>query len=256
MHVKESAILLGAKSTRNARAFEVTLYDASEPDRDGETIDVSTVRARGPIPLQIDHDRSVLATVGTVTGIRAEGKLVRGLLTFAPEGVSEIADQVFRQVAAGVTMAVSISFLGKETRREGRTCWTDVEVIELSFVAVGSSPGARVDRKALEQWLQSSRRSGDDTVLELADDINDGAVLEIADEDATAASRSHLAAQIRAAALAGLQGRGLDVGDPIGDPAARSQVADLMRGAIREAVNDIIRETTASALARARGRVD
>ena len=86
---------------QGARTYGVTLYDATVLDRDGESVDVSKARAQEPLTLQIDHDRSVLRTVGLVRGIHAVGAKLRGTLTFAPEGVSAIADQVARQVQTG-----------------------------------------------------------------------------------------------------------------------------------------------------------
>ena len=249
MQFKQCAVVLGAKSPKNPRSFTVTLYDATELDRDGETIDLSTVRARQPITLQIDHDRSVLKTVGTVGGIRAEGQRLRGVMTFAPEGVSETADQMFRQVGAGVTTTVSIGFIGKHARAaQGHVCWTDVEVFELSLVSVPASPGARVDRKAMERWLATS---GDDVAVEIDDEE---AVLELADEDP--AFRRDLGAQVRAATLAALRARGYGGGDPPIDPATRAHVEGLMRAAVREGLAVVVREAVESSIAKLRGRVD
>lgn len=140
--------------TKADGSFGVTMYDASELDRDGETIDLTNTRAREPVSLQIDHDRSILKTVGRVTNIRTIGQKLRGLLEFAPEGVSAIADQVRRQVESGITRKVSIGFLGSRTRNaDNVVVWRDIEVLELSFVSVPSSAGARVDERALNDWL-------------------------------------------------------------------------------------------------------
>lgn len=154
MLVSKTATLTQVRALGD-RQFNAVLYDASEGlDRDGESVDVTSVTAREPVILQADHSRSVLMSLGLVTGIHARGQKLRGRIEFAPEGVSETADQVYRQVAAGVTSSVSIGFLGTPTRSSGgHTTWKDVELIELSFVSVPSSPGAMVDRKALNAWL-------------------------------------------------------------------------------------------------------
>src|SRR5690349_20226379 len=110
-HIK--TITLREVTARDDRSFGAVLYDAAELDRDGESLAVGDVRVRGPIPLQLDHDRSVLKTVGQIRDVHAVGKKLRGVLAFAPPGVSELADQVLRQVQAGITTTVSIGFMGK-----------------------------------------------------------------------------------------------------------------------------------------------
>lgn len=149
------------------RIYKLTLYDASEPDRDGETMDLLTVTAREPVTLQVDHNRSVLMTVGKVTDIHVEGQRLRGTVTFAPEGVSEVADQIARQVAAGITPSVSVGFIAQDFDHT-TSMYRGVEIIELSFVAVPSSPGARVDGKALTTWL--GRADADDRIIVRDDD--------------------------------------------------------------------------------------
>lgn len=151
--------------------FDATLYDGTVLDRDGEGIDWTGVRAVEPLTAQIDHDHSVLATVGHWTGIHVAGQRLRGTVTFAPAGVSEIADQVRRQVEAGVTSTISIGFRGQpQQARDGHRVWTNVELLEASFVSVPASPGARVDQKALRQWLRRAAADDTDVVLEITDD--------------------------------------------------------------------------------------
>ena len=149
--------------------FSATMYDGSEPDRDDETIDFTGVRVRGAIPAQIDHDHSVLKTVGLWNGVKASGKSLRGVVSFAPPGVSEVADQVRRQVEAGVTTSVSIGFMGTpKMDGSGRCTWTSVEILECSFVSVPASPGAQIDGKALNAWIDAS---ADEPVLDVADEL-------------------------------------------------------------------------------------
>ncbi len=231
---KQSVITL-ERAAGTTRQFAVTLYDSTEPDRDGETIDVRSVRAREPVTLQADHDHSVLKTLGQVRGIHAEGLKLRGLVEFAPPGVSDVADQVFRQVEAGITQTVSIGFMGVAARdTNGRTRWENVELLELSFVSVPSSRGARVDAKAMTRWLGN----GDaDPMLDLADD---GLTLEI-----TAAFAAQLERRrMNPAVLAGL----VDIEPDALRSALRSVVPAVMREHIQEQV--------AAGIRRALGRVD
>ncbi len=248
--------LTGVEQRHDTRVFGVTLYDATELDRDGETIDVASVTAREPLTLQIDHDRSVLKTVGRVTGIHADGLRLRGTLSFAPAGVSEIADQVHRQVRAGVTSTVSDGFLGNPVRTaDGPVVWKGVEVIELSFVSVPSSPGARVDAKALGEWL--GQEPDDGIALELDDD--DGPGLEVTDECAREV-RQFLASCRRRTATAA-ERAGL-VGEPVAHHRGSvydinpREVAAVLADVLRSGVRDVARAAVAEELRRLRGRVD
>jgi hypothetical protein len=272
---KQMSFSIDERSPKDARSFKVTLYDATELDRDGETIHLATVRVREPVTLQVDHDKSVLKTVGWVNGIHVDGMRLRGTLTFAPEGVSEVADQVYRQVDAGVTRTVSVGFLGTAKRApEGHTQWTNVEVVELSFVSIPSSPGARVDQKALERWLASSCRTSQhadgEMVLEIAgSEPADDVVLIVQDDDPVSAMRREIAAAAGtaagAAARAALRARGFAVSDPPGDPSTRHGevfVVDermaqaVIAQTVREVVGSVVRDAAVSAIARLRGRVD
>lgn len=201
---------LGGVAKSSDGEYFATLYDASELDRDGESVGVASVTARESISLQIDHDHSVLRTIGVVTNIRAHGKRLRGRLQFAPEGVSEVADQVRRQVAAGVTGSVSIGFMAEPVKaKEGHIIWRNAELLELSFVSVPSSRGARVDRKALSRWLGSRGSSRLDHVDgdEIIEVVDDGDYIEIIDDEAgdvIEVDELDLAQVVAAATLRGL----------------------------------------------------
>lgn len=226
--------------------FAACLYDATELDRDGEGVDFANLRVREPLTAQVDHDHSVLKTVGQWTGIHVVGRRLRGTMTFAPPGVSDVADQVRRQVEAGVTSTVSIGFLGQpQQAKEGHRVWTNVELLEASFVSVPSSPGARVDAKALRQWLG---RDGGGNLIELPDADDEGPVLDVADDvlrwaQQRAARRGRSAAHL------------IDRDAP---------TFEIDRGALEAAVCEIvprllrdhIRETAQRTLNQMRGRVD
>jgi hypothetical protein len=249
MVLKESPLTIERQMNDEAsRSFLATIYDATVLDRDHETLELARIRAAAKLPLQIDHSKSVLSTVGAVTGVHVSGARVRATLSFAPAGISEVADQVFRQVAAGVTSTLSIGFIGRPTRApEGHTVWTDVEILETSFVSIPSSPGARVDGKALRAWLGK----GDDSepVLELEDEpvrdlIEDEPVIEVDDELAEAARAASARQRINSAQLAGL----VDVD--------RAQVRAIVREVIAAAMPHVVAEAVRAELRRRRGRLD
>lgn len=266
MHLKQCA--LRDIKREGDRSFGVTLYDANTLDRDGETLDTSGVTVSEPLTLQIDHDRSVLKTVGQVTGIRWVGRRLRGVLTFAPEGVSEVADQVYRQVAAGITTTTSIGFRAQPTQApEGHIVWRNVELYELSFVSVPSSPGALVDQRAMAKWIAQMAAEGvqrdlarravedDEPVLEVDDS---DALIEFDDRDFKPALRAAMAEafartrsqRMNAAHLSGLLGE-RDVFD-VDIGALRVALSSVVRSTLREIVND----ATTRELNRIRGRVD
>jgi hypothetical protein len=250
--VLKHSVLTEVERQVDDRTFGVTMYDATELDRDGESVDLGNVRAREPIPLQADHSRSVLMTLGLVRNVRAVGKRLRGVVTFAPEGVSSVADQVHRQVAAGVTNSVSIGFVGRATQApEGHTVWKDVEVVELSFTPVPSSPGARVDERAMKRWLG---QDDGEPFLE----IDDEPVLEVSEELYRFAMVAAAQARSRptAAELAGLAGwRGAHHRDDLIDVDPQL-LAHAIADVAREALADIVRGETERTINRLRGRVD
>ncbi len=247
MHLKQFALRDVERQAGDGRTFAATMYDASAPDRDRESIDVATARARGPIPLQVDHDRSVLKTVGRVSNVHAEGSRLRGTLTFAPEGVSEVADQVFRQVDAGVTTTVSIGFLAAEPPQSqgGIPVWRDIEVIELSFVSVPSSPGARVDGKALKAWLGNAC---DEIVVDIIDSDDE------IDDDVLRTALRELAAEakLNPAKLCGLLGEAREPRYDV-DP---HELGRLIAEVVVEARAKVIADATQAALNKLRGRLD
>ena len=220
------------------RSFTAVLYDASEPDRDGETVDVAGVKAQASLPVQIDHSWSVLDTVGTLRDVFVSGPRLRGTITFAPEGVSETADRVFNMVKAGVTTSLSIGFTGQRARTpQAQTTWSNVELLEVSFVSIPSSRNARVDQKALSTWLR-----GREDMLELDDeevlDVQGFSADELARLSGHVARRRH--------------------SEPF-EPLIDVQPEEI-RAAIARVVPELIRQelapVVAAAFRRARGRID
>lgn len=224
-------------------------------DRDGDVLDpeglVKEPYAANPVVLfghrhdQLPVGATTALDVESGRGIRARFRWLKG---------DEFADRVRNAFDQGVLRAASVGFIPREFAPlpGGRglhiSKW---ELIEWSLVCVPANPEAVRTLKSLGLWS-----AAEDVVLELAETSDEG-VLEIApeDDDITAVRR-HLAAQIRTATLAAMRARGVDGGDPLGDPAAKAHVQGLMRSAIRDSVGEIIREAAASAVARVRGRVE
>jgi hypothetical protein len=72
---------------------------------------------------------------------------------FAPEGVSELADEYCALAKAGVINAVSVGFisLAREPLREGGWRFASWELLELSLVSVPANPNALVIERSLGQ---------------------------------------------------------------------------------------------------------
>jgi HK97 family phage prohead protease len=106
-------------------------------------IDLAGFR-RNPIALW-NHQPD--APVGRVSPIIRNGSGLEGTITFAPEGISNTADQVYGLVKSGVVNSVSIGFEPGEMLRPDRdgvrtvrTC----ELMEVSFVSLPADMGAVV----------------------------------------------------------------------------------------------------------------
>jgi HK97 family phage prohead protease len=124
-------------------AWEAILSDGSL-DRHGDVVEPS---AWPPLPASVPllHQHKHEAPVGKVTRLRVEGGRLLGRIEMAPEGTSTAADEAARLVAAGIVNSVSVGFIVKKAEpiATGRR-FLDVELIEISVVAVGANRNARV----------------------------------------------------------------------------------------------------------------
>jgi HK97 family phage prohead protease len=85
--------------------------------------------------------------VGRVSPIVRNGSGLEGTITFAPEGVSDTADQVYGLVKSGVVSSVSIGFEPGEMLRpdqDGVRTVRNCELMEVSFVSIPADAGAIV----------------------------------------------------------------------------------------------------------------
>jgi HK97 family phage prohead protease len=144
-----------SKAAGDSRTYNVTLSDGS-PDREQDTINPAGWVHAASVPLQIDHDHSVLKTVGVVSGFYVSGNKFRGTITLAPSGVSALADEVRRRFDAGLFPDVSVGFvpITWAHRPDGDgIAFEKQELIELSLVSIPANPNATIDRAALKKWL-------------------------------------------------------------------------------------------------------
>jgi HK97 family phage prohead protease len=98
------------------------------------------------------------APVGRVAPITRNGSGLEGTITFAPEGVSDTADQVYGLVKSGVVNSVSIGFEPGETTRpdrDGTRTIRNCELLEVSFVSLPADTGAVVIERAMGRGRRS-----------------------------------------------------------------------------------------------------
>jgi HK97 family phage prohead protease len=133
-------------STVGDRQFRVVASDGVE-DRVGDVLDPYGCQLRefkrNPIMLaQHASDQPI----GTWPSIEVRDGRLEALGEFAPEGVSELADEYCRLVKSGVLKAVSVGFLPieYEPRRGGGYLFKKWDLLELSVVSVGANQNALV----------------------------------------------------------------------------------------------------------------
>ncbi|UOK70439.1 phage major capsid protein [Ancylobacter polymorphus] len=121
-------------------------WDFSSPDRVGDVITPEAfAKAVPPLPMLFAHDQSQV--VGSWTGIRAgaDGLTVTGKLL-----VNDVARaaEVRAMLQTKAVSGLSVGFLTKKSapRRGGGRTITDLDLVEISIVAVPAHPGARISQ--------------------------------------------------------------------------------------------------------------
>lgn len=119
-------------------------WDFSSPDRVGDVITPDAfAKAVPPLPMLFAHDQSQV--VGSWTGISAgaDGLTVTGKLL-----VNDVARaaEVRAMLQAKAVTGLSVGFMTKKSapRRGGGRTITDLDLVEVSIVAVPAHPGARI----------------------------------------------------------------------------------------------------------------
>jgi HK97 family phage prohead protease len=142
-------------STVGERQIRVIASDAT-PDRMGDILEPGGCQLddfrRNPIMLA-QHDAN--QPIGSWPSIQVNGGRLEALGEFAPEGVSELADEYCRLAKAGILRAVSVGFMpiSYEPLRGGGLRFTKWDLVELSLVSVPANPNALViERGWGGQW--------------------------------------------------------------------------------------------------------
>ena len=150
--VVSNAIAKFSQGQVGPREIAVIASDATV-DRMGDIIEPHGVQLdnyrRNPIVLA-QHDAD--SPVGRCISIGVEGGAVRAKIQFAPEGVSELADEYCRLAKTGIISAVSVGFAplksepirDEKGRSTGGLRFTSWELLELSLVSVPANPAAVV----------------------------------------------------------------------------------------------------------------
>lgn len=119
-------------------------WDFSSPDRVGDVITPEAfAKAVPPLPMLFAHDQAQV--VGSWTGISAgaDGLTVSGKLL-----VNDVARaaEVRAMLQAKAVTGLSVGFMTKKSapRKGGGRTITDLELVEVSIVAVPAHPGARI----------------------------------------------------------------------------------------------------------------
>lgn len=132
----------------------------SSVDRYSEIIEASGWQLanyqKNPV-FQADHNYSIQATIGRATKVWVEGGKLKQTIRFAT-GINPLADLALALYRGGFLNAVSVGFIPRkwENGSEGigyRRKYVEVELVELSAVAVPANPNALQD--ALDQGVIS-----------------------------------------------------------------------------------------------------
>lgn len=125
-------------------------------DRQGENInidgiDLQTMKTNAPVMWSHDY---TLAPIGRIEKLWKTAGVLKARVEFALK-INPMADMIYQMVKDGFIKAVSIGGIVKEFGKnvDGTTDYTNIskmEMIELSFCAIGANPEALVTLKALE----------------------------------------------------------------------------------------------------------
>lgn len=209
---KDIGQVIARDSTLGPRQIRV-IASTETPDRVGDIVvlsglDLKNYR-RNPIVL-LNHCPD--DPIGTAVAEVKSGRL-EALITFAPEGASEEADEAYALAKAGVLRSASIAFAIKASSpiKGGGLKITEAELYEISLVSIPANPDAVVIQRSVFGRTVSAKTS--------ARERRNAAV--------SALKRGAPSAAERAATLARLKAKG--VTPPSGDPAqyASDRVAEM-----------------------------
>lgn len=154
---------LGAVDEKS-RSVPLTLSTEAPVDR-GDYIEIldhapgSIDLSRAPLPLIASHDMRNLP-IGVVGNLRIEGRKLKGVAVF---GTSARAEEVLRDVQAGIIRSVSVGYeLGESMRRDPRsnTIRFKSRLLEVSVVSVPADPDAGFYRSYPMEVEQQTEETG------------------------------------------------------------------------------------------------
>jgi len=179
-----SVLVLGDKF-KVAAHFELDVNKAAMPegqvevivstpnlDRQGQSIkqdgiDLSKMATNGPVMWSHDYEQ---APIGKIVKLWKSAGNLKARVEFALN-INPMADMVYRMVKDGFIKAVSIGGIVKEFGKnlDGTTNYdlvSKMEMIELSFCAIGANPEALVTMKSLErEWFKTADDHTYDTIM-------------------------------------------------------------------------------------------
>lgn len=113
-------------------------------DRAGDEIAPGAfAKAAAPLPMLDNHNHGAIIGIWETVRETAQGLMVKGRLLI--EDIAR-AREIRAAVKAGAAQGLSVSFLPKKSspRKGGGRTFTDLELLEVSIVAVPANPGARI----------------------------------------------------------------------------------------------------------------
>jgi HK97 family phage prohead protease len=207
------------EASRTVEAVISTGASVTRSDKFGPYIERLDLSAINPddligVPVQLDHDRSVRSTVGTVIAAARDASGITATIQLT--GAADAAP-IRERVADGTLSAVSIGYAvskwaeGKEAGQRVRTAHT-WRVQEISLVSIGADPNAKLRGSNMEDETTEMSESQQQQIRSLAelagltrgfaeDLIDAGASLDDAREAARSAitSRQQQTPRIRVA---------------------------------------------------------
>lgn len=134
--------LLVAKLAGTGKRIIRGRASTKDMDRHGDIVMPKGATWQLPLPLLHAHDHQQV--IGTVRKMGATGDAI--FITAELVEGTQRADETWRLVEAGALDSLSIGFIGKdfELLPSGGRRWTAFEIVEVSVVAVGSCPSAKI----------------------------------------------------------------------------------------------------------------
>jgi len=130
------------------RTFSGAVASDGGIDRHGESLNPNGWKINGQVPILWGHDYRELPIGKTVQIYVEDGKLMfDGRLSKK----YEFAGTVFDLITEGIVEKVSVGFIPKKLDDSGEFTWSEMELLEISFVTIPANPRAGLKQKSLDQ---------------------------------------------------------------------------------------------------------